>query len=174
MSNNDQIDPSEFLRGIREKDANVIGPIIDQMLPMINAYVCKNNGINQDAEDLIAEAMVAVFLKAQNPDFSFDCAVSTYLYAVCRNLWLKQLRKDKGHKRELEEHLDIPSKDDSLLELLEETEKKQLYLEKLQLLTKREQHLLFLFYTEKKSYEEIADILELNSIGYTKKLKFLA
>ena len=169
-----KIPPKIFLKGIRNRDATVIRAVMDECFPLIHDYVLKNKGNEQDAEDLIAEAFIVIFQKTKDPEFSIDCAIPTYIYAICKNLWLKQLRKKKRQKKE-----SIPEEKplflgDDIFQIIEKNEKAKLYQEKIQLLNKTSKYILFLFYREKKSYKEIAQIMELKSAGYAKKLKFLA
>lgn len=174
MSKNKKITSELFLKGIRNKDAAVIRSVIADCMPMVLDYVLKNKGTKQDAEDLLAEAFIVIFQKSKDPDFSIKHAISTYLYAICRNLWLKQLRRRKFKSSENLSDIVEPILTDDVLKLMEKAEKVKLYHEKIQLLDKQYRYILFLFYREKKSYKEIAHILELKSDGYAKKLKFLA
>lgn len=174
MSKSKKIPPNLFLEGIRNKDSLIIRSVMKACLPMVTNHVLKNKGNKQDAEDLLAEAFMVVFQKAKDPKFSINYAVSTYVFTICKNLWLKQLRrrkfKDNGDLSDIE----MAILTDDVLALMEKEERAKLYQEKIKMLDKQSQYILFLFYREKKSFKEIAQIMELKSPGYAKKLKFLA
>ncbi len=57
--------------------------------------VCSNSGSEQEAKDIFQEAVIVFYERAQQPDFVLTCKIKTYLYAVCRRLWLKRLTERK-------------------------------------------------------------------------------
>jgi len=63
---------------------------------MILDLVCKNNGNAVDAADVFQEGMVVVFEKTNLHEFTWKSSVKTYLFAVCRNKWLMELRRRKS------------------------------------------------------------------------------
>ncbi len=62
---------------------------------MVKDLVSKNGGSSEDASDLFQDGMVVVYEKAMDVDFTLSSSLKTYLYAVCKNKWLMQLRKRK-------------------------------------------------------------------------------
>lgn len=57
--------------------------------------ICSNSGTEQEAKDIYQEAVIAFYERAQQPGFTLTCKIKTYLYAVCRRLWLKRLAEKK-------------------------------------------------------------------------------
>lgn len=57
--------------------------------------ICSNSGTEQEAKDIYQEAVIAFYERAQEPGFVLTCKIKTYLYAVCRRLWLKRLAEKK-------------------------------------------------------------------------------
>lgn len=64
---------------------------------MIEKMVLANNGSQAAANDVFQDALITLFEKVRRPDFQLTAKLSTFLYAIARNLWLMQLRK---HKKE--------------------------------------------------------------------------
>jgi RNA polymerase sigma factor (sigma-70 family) len=64
-----------------------------QAFPPVCHWVETNGGSEPDAADAFQEAMVVLFGKAQDPLFRLSCAVSTYLFAVSKHIWLKRLQQ---------------------------------------------------------------------------------
>lgn len=60
--------------------------------PSVADYVMTHNGTREDAEDIFQEALVVLLQKVRTTDFVLTSSLKTFLYAVARNLWLKQLR----------------------------------------------------------------------------------
>lgn len=57
------------------------------------AYVKQNSGTDEDAEDIFQE-VVLVFIEILKKDkFRGESSVSTFLYALTRNIWLNELTK---------------------------------------------------------------------------------
>lgn len=92
-NNSDQ----ELLAALSRKDSEAIQTIYEEHLPMICQMVTQNKGSEEDARDLFQDAVMVLYDKSKDPDFVLSCTIKTYLYAVSRRLWLKQLyaRKKK-------------------------------------------------------------------------------
>ena len=60
---------------------------------MVQAFVLNNNGSYDDARDIFQEAMIALYEKAQSESFVLTCQIKTYVYSICRRLWLKKLQQ---------------------------------------------------------------------------------
>jgi RNA polymerase sigma factor (sigma-70 family) len=95
---------------IRKKNEVALRELYKTHYPMIVNLVCLNNGTEQEAKDIYQEAVIAFYEKVQEEHFSLTCKIKTYLYAVCRRLWLKRLHEKKryhGHIEETETFLGI-------------------------------------------------------------------
>jgi DNA-directed RNA polymerase specialized sigma24 family protein len=59
-------------------------------------YIVMNSGSAEDAEDVFQEAVLIFLHKIRQPEFALTCSVKTYLYAICKRLWLSELSRRKG------------------------------------------------------------------------------
>ena len=59
--------------------------------PMILNMIVQNNGTEAEAKDVFQEAVIVLYDKVKQRDFELTSQLKTYLYSVCRRLWLKQL-----------------------------------------------------------------------------------
>src|SRR5207342_820733 len=57
------------------------------------AYIRQNSGSDQDAEDIFQEVILAFIEILKKDKFRGESSVSTFLYAVTRNIWLNELKK---------------------------------------------------------------------------------
>jgi len=93
MDKNDK----DIIDKLRSERVSVRSGAIEQVYvkhyPLIRAYVLKNNGSTSDAEDIFQDAMIVTYAKVRNRDFELTCALQTYIYSVCRNLWLNRLKE---------------------------------------------------------------------------------
>ena len=151
----------EIYDGIAQRDQRAFRYLYDQFQGKILGMVQKNSGNEEDALDIFQEGMVALWTNIQTGKFQLqeNTKVSTYLYALCRNLWISRLRKRKHHEvLETDERLEIPDETEAMEE---EHERIQTLGQQLKKLGQSCQDLLRLFYYEKKALREIAEKLGL-------------
>ena len=84
---------ARIVKGFQSSDNKVLEYIYREYLPSIIHMVKSNNGASIDAEDLFQDALVVVFEKIKSPGFALSCTFKTYLYSICRNLWMHRLEK---------------------------------------------------------------------------------
>lgn len=80
------------LQGLARGDKNAVEAIYRQHYKMIYTLVVNNNGSADDAKDIFQEGVIVLYEKARQPEFNLNCQLKTYLYSVCRRLWLKRLQ----------------------------------------------------------------------------------
>ncbi len=59
--------------------------------PMVSHFVLQNSGSEDDAQDVYQEGVMVFYEKVRDGSLELSCQIKTYLYAVCRRLWLKRL-----------------------------------------------------------------------------------
>ena len=105
---------------IRKKNEVALKELYKTHYPMVVHLICSNNGTEQEAKDVYQDAMIAFYERVQQPDFVLTCKIKTYVYAVCRRLWLKRLTQKKryhGNIDEAESFLQIEEEIKSIDEL---------------------------------------------------------
>src|SRR5690349_12393341 len=60
---------------------------------MVLAFIINNNGSYDEAKDVFQEAMITLYEKAKSDSFVLTCQIKTYVYSVCKRLWLKRLQQ---------------------------------------------------------------------------------
>jgi RNA polymerase sigma factor (sigma-70 family) len=83
----------ELLEGLARNDHRSVETIYKENYSIVQAFVIQNSGTYDDARDIFQEAMVVLYEKSKKPEFSLTCQIRTYLYSVCRRLWLKRLQQ---------------------------------------------------------------------------------
>ena len=162
----------ELLNGILRNDNVTILHIYKNFYYKVNLYIRKNSGGDEDANDIFQEAIIVVYRKLKANDLILNCAFETYLYSVCKFLWLKQLSRIKAEKEMMSDATasDIEF-DHDFSELAEKNERFKLYQKHFQLLGSDCQKLLQLFF-DKVPLKQIAQIMGFSSEKYVKKRKF--
>lgn len=154
----------ELLIKLGEGDKDAIADIYRSHFQQAIGWILKHGGTEDDAADVCQEAMVVLYEKAKQIDFALTCKISTYLFAVARNLWYK--------KRNI--HIPYTGDDDDLLDGeavsyeddLKAHHERELYFEKLeealQTLGEPCSSLIKAFYYKEMSMQDIA-----SGFGYT-------
>ncbi len=82
-----------LLQRLQKGDQEVLVELYRANFAMVKNHVAKNNGVVEDAEDLLQDALVVLWQNCRKPGFELTSKISTYIMAICKNLWLKQLSK---------------------------------------------------------------------------------
>lgn len=156
--------PNEIalIEGLARNDRESIEAIYRQHYGMIQSLVINNNGSADDARDIFQEAMIVLFEKSKSGSFELTSQLKTYLYSICRRLWLKRLQQQQKFIPEVngledtvpvEEELEFHEEKNSELQMMEKA-----------LLSLGEpcKSLLEAYYLQKKNMTEIA-----GNFGYT-------
>ena len=165
-----ELTAQEILSGLRMKDGKVLDFIYDNYFYRIQAFINRNSGSDEDAQDVFQDAILVIFQKLRKEEIVLNCSFGTYLYSICRLLWLKQLKMKSQRKAFIEESEETVKLDDTLDIIHEKNERYNLYLDHFNKLSYNCQKILELFLA-RISLKEIARILGLKSEQYVKKRK---
>lgn len=84
---------SRYIEALVNNNTALISEIYTRFADKITFMVTQNSGAEADAADVMQDALVAVYHKALSGNFLLTCPFEAFLYTICRNLWLMQLRK---------------------------------------------------------------------------------
>ena len=151
-----------LLQGLARNDKKAVETIYRENYSTIQSLVINNNGSADDAKDIFQEAMIVLYEKARSGTFELSCQIKTYVYSVCRRLWLKRLQQLNKFTTELhsieasvlvDDDIEKHEKRDAEFEMMEKAIKS---------LGEPCKSLLETYYLKKKSMQEIAAVF-----GYT-------
>ena len=157
-------DPQELslLEGLAKNDRQAVETIYERHFGMVQSLIINNNGSSEDARDIFQEAMIVLYERARSADFVLQCQLKTYLYSVCRRLWLKRLAQSQRYIPQVtgfEETIPVEEE----IELHEQKNLEFQMMEKALLgLGEPCKSLLEAFYIQRKNMSEIA-----GNFGYT-------
>ncbi len=60
---------------------------------MVKSFILKNSGTEDEVDDVLQDSLIAIWRNVNKPNFSLTVKMSTYLMAIVKNLWFKQLKK---------------------------------------------------------------------------------
>ena len=83
----------DIIQGIVIGDNRTISRIYKLYYPAIARMIINNNGTEDEAKDIFQESVLVLYNKVTQKQFELSSKLSTFLYAVSRRLWLKQLTR---------------------------------------------------------------------------------
>jgi RNA polymerase sigma factor (sigma-70 family) len=157
-----ELNDQHLLKGLARNETKAVETIYRENYNMVQALIINNNGSADDAKDVFQEAMIVLYEKVRSGNFELNCQIKTYVYSVCRRLWLKklqQLSRYNGDIGNIDET--VPVEDD-----IGEHDKRNTEFEMMEKaiigLGEPCKSLLEAFYLQKRNMQEIA-----SSFGYT-------
>ncbi len=87
----------ELLEEIAGNDSRAIERVYQENFGLIQNFILRNNGSYDDARDIFQEAMLVLYEKSRQTNFSLTCQLRTYLYSISRRLWLKRLQQNNRY-----------------------------------------------------------------------------
>ena len=86
-----------LLEGLAINDRKAVETIYRQNFNMVQSLILNNNGSSDDAKDVFQEAMIVLYEKARSGNFELNCQLKTFVYSVCRRIWLKRLQQQNRY-----------------------------------------------------------------------------
>lgn len=82
-----------LLERLKEGHREALLELYKHNFNMVKQFVLRNQGSTEDAEDLLQEALVVLWQNVHKAEFALTVRISTYLMAIVKNKWLKNLSK---------------------------------------------------------------------------------
>ena len=166
-----QEDSQYWLDILQSGDRRGVQQMYDRFLPAITKHITTNQGNDEDALDVFQEAILIIYKKMNNGEgLTLTASFFTYLFAICKKLWLKKLEKRKKIRVTNYETPELRD-EDNWEEVIQEEERFRLFRAKFRELSENCQQLLSLFF-KKTPMTEIVEIMGYASVQYAKKRKF--
>jgi RNA polymerase sigma factor (sigma-70 family) len=105
---------SALLKGLANNDKQAIETIYKDNYNLIQQLIINNSGSEDDARDIFQEALIILYQKAKSDSFELNCQIKTYVYSVCRRLWLKRLQYNRRFETPVENFSEVVSVEEDL------------------------------------------------------------
>jgi RNA polymerase sigma factor (sigma-70 family) len=153
---------SEIILGILNDSKEILNRLYLMYFPMVLQLVLNNNGSEDDAKDVFQESVIVLYNKVKSGNFELNSKLKTFIYSVCRRLWLKRLNAQSRTVRNIQDFSEfIPVEDD--LERHEEKDRQFTVMElALNQLGEPCKTIIEDYYLQSKSMQEICE-----KFGYT-------
>jgi DNA-directed RNA polymerase specialized sigma24 family protein len=84
---------ARLLDGIRRGDEETLVLLYRLCDGPVRRYVAANNGTQDDADDMLQEALVILWERVREGRFEYTARLSTFVVGTVRNLWLRRLAR---------------------------------------------------------------------------------
>lgn len=92
----------QLLSSEERKENKAIQYLLDDNRKKITAYVLKNSGNDSDAASVLVEGVTHLVFNVRKGKFRGESTLGTYLFSICRGVWLKELKKRKKYTHLME------------------------------------------------------------------------
>lgn len=141
-----------------------ISQLYSQHYGMLEHLILTNSGQAEDAADIIQEAMLVVVKMIRNEKFRGESSLKSFLYSICKNLWINELRKRKSNLYRNEQYENEKSQIDlSVVEEIQQMENLRFVMNLFETLGEKCKQVLTLFYFEELSMRDICEKLAFSS-----------
>jgi len=78
---------------IRNGNEEMLVYVYKQNYTPVRNFILRNNGEEDDIDDILQESVIALWQNVMKEEFHLSAKLTTYLLAIVKNLWFKQLKK---------------------------------------------------------------------------------
>lgn len=154
----------EILDRIKKGDESALDFLYKKNYKMMVNMIIKNNGTEEEAKDVYQEALLAFWQKAASGKLEMTSKISTYIYSICQNLWRKELDRKSRLRNE--------EKDGAVTDGHDEQERVRIINQCINELGETCKKILFYFYYDDYSMDEIAEKLGFANADTAKTKKY--
>jgi len=162
-----------IIDGLKKRESGIIRYVYKEYYPTIKFLITTNSGTETDAEDVFQDALVVLYRKIARENLVLTSSFKTFLYSICRNLWLQRLdRRVFSNQFQDMEELGNLQESHYFEQPEEDQDKYRLFQQHFLRLSEDCQKILQLFLS-KVSLKEIAEIMGFKTEKYAKTRKFM-
>lgn len=152
--------------GSPSRRAKALGHLYASSFKPVETYVLANRGTKSDTKDVFQDGIMVLYRNIVDDKFSGQSSVATYLFSICKNLWLQQLRKQTEYVTKPFDN-DAPEVEAGVADAIDSRSLTAV----MERLKKECREMLREFYYEKKSMQELAVRFKLGSAQAAKNKK---
>lgn len=82
-----------YIEALLHNDQKVVQEIYARFAGKIKRHVLSNSGSENDAADIMQEALIDIYQQAKHKGFQLSCPFEPFLLLVCKRKWLNELKK---------------------------------------------------------------------------------
>ncbi|UKT65810.1 RNA polymerase sigma factor [Pedobacter mucosus] len=97
----------EVILGILNNSEDTLSKLYKAYFAMVLQFILNNNGSEDDAKDVYQEAIIILYNKIKEGNFELSSKLKTYIYSVCRRIWLKKLTLNSKKTGNITDYEDV-------------------------------------------------------------------
>ena len=163
---------ARILDMLRQGDEEALTMLYRSNRKPVTAFVLKNNGTPDDAEDMLQEALIILWERVRSGRFEYAAKLDTFVYATVKNMWMRRLFRKRREVAASPNPDESPSDARSALEEMVSGEESRIVRDAVDELGEPCRTLLLLFYWEELSMEDIATRLGFANAETAKSKKY--
>jgi len=83
----------DYIVLLKQGDKGFLRDLYQTVLPKVKTWILKNSGTSDDAHDIFHNALEALIISAHQDKLYVSGDIAPYLFRICRNKWIDNLRK---------------------------------------------------------------------------------
>jgi len=152
------ISDEDFIKGIIKNEDMALSILYKLHFPMVLNFILRNNGNEDDAKDIYQEGIITLYNNIKNGIFKQESKIKTYLYSICRRIWLTELKRKSDFTGEIDDVNSFILIEKEKENQIKENDRKFIIMENsLKQLGEPCRTILKDFYIERLSMQDIAD-----------------
>ena len=154
---------------LKQRD-QALAALYQQHFPLIQQLVLRNKGSKDEAKDVFQDGIIVLYNQLLSGAFEGRSSIKTYLYAICRRLWMRKLTRTHPTE-DIIDNLDYVETSENVLDCLIGTEREQCVADLLQKMGSECHKLLRNFYFDKLSMKQIVAQMQITNVQVAKNKK---
>jgi len=155
---------SVIMERIQRGDEKALEFVYKKCFRLVAHMIGKNGGTYEDSKDVCQNAVLVFWQKARSGDLTLTSKITTFVYAVARNLWLKEIDRRKKYS--------LIEKDSGEPMDVHKNEREKIVADCLSQLGEKCRKILMYHYYDELSPQQIADKLKLANSNSAKTQKY--
>ncbi len=104
----------EILTRVPDQEDQVIRFLYKECSATIKGYIRKNGGSDDDANDVIQDAIIIFYERVKNNRFSLDSTIAAFIFSVGKYIWFNKKRR---------QHKNVSFEKDTILGMIDDQSK---------------------------------------------------
>jgi RNA polymerase sigma factor (sigma-70 family) len=158
---------SVIIEGVRKQDNKILNWIYDNYYQSVKKHILNNSGSADDVSDVFQDTIIVLYNQIADNSLKLSTDLKGYFFGIASNIWSAQLRRNL---KTTGLEIDIPIEEDE--ELINDPTLERVVSRAFQKL-KPDQQMVLTLYSEGKTYEDIAVLMNLKNETYARRKKYL-
>ena len=94
-----KISDEHIVEQIKSGDEEILLHLYKEYNNLIKSFIIKNGGNDENIDDIVQDTIISLWKNVQKPTFLLQAKLSTYIIAIAKNKWFKELKKQNRFRR---------------------------------------------------------------------------